>query len=156
MFTYHNTIEHAGLVDSEELARSLAEQFMKVRARNVQVNSTRVTFRGGVFRAVSNLNILTPFDTCELHIDPTSRHVSYRLSYKGLIVVASLMILLMTGFLASHEALREEMWAFPLIVWAWVVGGNLLVGIPRFRNFLKDSTDKAVRQLSTKTTSRTD
>ena len=45
-----------------------------------EVRNNRVTFRGGVFRFVTNWNILVNFGFGDLAVDSDAREIHYRLS----------------------------------------------------------------------------
>ena len=53
-------------IDPRRLADQLAEALRRVDARDVIATVDRVSFRGGVFRSVSNWNVLVPFSHGEL------------------------------------------------------------------------------------------
>ena len=55
-------------IDPRRLADQLAEALRRVDARDVIATVDRVSFRGGVFRSVSNWNVLVPFSHGELII----------------------------------------------------------------------------------------
>ncbi len=53
-------------VDLAKLPAHLADCLLDVKAFAVEVEPSRVTFRGGIFRFVSGWNVLTAFDRGEI------------------------------------------------------------------------------------------
>ena len=66
---YRRSIALETTVDARRLAGHLATCLRDVDARNVTVDGGRVQFHGGVFRMVSNWNVLVPFGSGELEVD---------------------------------------------------------------------------------------
>jgi hypothetical protein len=143
---YTGTIHVGEDLQSSALMPHLAECLRRARARDVTVDGNRIAFKGGLFRPVSNWNVLVPFGTGELEFLPTTREVRYRLSLAQLIVAATVTI----GFLAvlmfclpqSEGSGSPPAGFVPValaLLWVFLVGGNLLIGIERFRSFLRQS-----------------
>lgn len=147
---------HAGAIDFDVqtqpsmLTAHLADCLRRVYARNITVDGNRITFRGGVFRLVTNWNVLVPFGSGQLEVDTTARQVRYRLSVAQLVIVATGLV----AFIGSSMLvvpLPEEAGTFAtpfvamfcLIAWGWFVVGNLVIGVARFRGFLRRSVASA-------------
>ena len=133
-----------------ELASHLAECLRHVHARQVVVDGNRVTFRGGMFRLVSNWNVLVAFGSGEIRVDPENRQIKYRLNVTQLIVVVTIMmsIMALVMFSSSIPAAERQLpkiifSVIILIGWIWLVGGNLVIGIVRFTSFLRRSLSEA-------------
>ena len=133
-----------------ELASHLAECLRHVNARQVIVDGNRVTFRGGMFRFVSNWNVLVAFGSGEIRVDPENRQIEYRLNAAQLITVVTIMISIMALVMLGSsipDADRQLLGTVsPVIIaigWAWLVGGNLVIGLVRFNAFLRRSLSVA-------------
>jgi len=130
----------------EALLDHLANCLRQVDARRVQISPDSVTFRGGMFRLVGKMNMLVPFGHGELMVGGPVPQVRYRLSIRQLLSVMTVVV----GFAAvlAWLATGGDI-LFPLLVlgfgWLWLVGLNLLIGLFRFRRFLRRSIDSLPR-----------
>ncbi len=147
---YTGTINVDEDVQPSALMPHLAECLRRVRARHITVDGNRITFKGGVFRFVSNWNVLSPFGTGELEFLPTTRQVRYRLSLAQCIIVGTVI----GGFLAvlmlcvpHSEPPPEGFVPVALVFWVLLVGVSLLIGIGRFESFLGESISTAPKRL---------
>ena len=145
--TYTGTLEFDAGVDTTALIVHLADYLRKLEARDIRISQASVSFRGGLFRAVSNWNILIPFGYGKLIVDETAHQVRYGLSFRQLICVVTTMLALACLIEWSVATFDSVV---PLVLgigWLWLVGGNLMLGIPRFRRFLRGAIDSLpVRQ----------
>lgn len=122
-------------VDSSTLAVRIADALLREQASDVRIAGDRVTFSVAAFRFVSSWNVLGPFTSGELVIDRNFAVVLYLLSIRRLVYTAALTPLVMIGFLVF----ASRSWIpvlFAPVFSAWLFGGNLLIGLPRFRSFL--------------------
>jgi hypothetical protein len=131
-------------VDSASLPEHIARCLRMVHASRVDVTGNQVTFTAGLFRTVGNWNVLVPFGSGNLSIESNNCEVRYRVSCSQLLVVATVMIVFM-GVLMLVSGGKAGMWFLPLM-WLWLVGGNLAIGLPRFRSFLARSIADAPRK----------
>jgi len=147
LLTYTGALEFDDGVDTAALITHLADHLRKLDGRDIKISRASVSFRGGLFRGVNNWNILVPFGYGELIADETTHEVRYRLSFRQLICAATALLGL--AFVIGWSAAKFEP-VVPLVVgfaWLWLVGGNLMLGIPRFQRFLQDAIDSLpVRQ----------
>lgn len=128
---------HPG-VNLSGLPAHLANCLRGVDAREIQVETNRVTFEGGLFRFVTGWNVLSAFGRGGFVIDPDARKIRYTLSFRELVATVTLFVLLL-GLFA-----RDSLVFLP-IVWVWFIGGNLLIGIPRVQEFLRAAIATAPR-----------
>ena len=100
-----------------------------------------MSFRGGFIRGVNNWNILIPFGHGELIVDNTKPEVSYRISVRQLVITVT--IILAFVFVNLWSVVRADPAISFLLAfgWLWLIGGNLMVALPRFKRFLRDSID---------------
>ena len=130
--------------DPEKLASHLADCLFNADAKAVDLADGHVAFKGGVFRMVGNWNVLVPFGFGELSVDPVTRQVYYRVSARQLVLVATIGIGLMTTFVLFTQAWQPL--ALMPLMWLWIVGGNLAIGVFRFERFVCRSIESAPRQ----------
>jgi hypothetical protein len=139
-------------IDSALLPQHLASHLRSVSASTVEIAGSRVTFTAGIFRMVGNWNVLVPFRSGELSVQSDSCVVRYTLNCWQLVIVATTMIALIAVFLLVLGG-NDALWFLPLM-WLWLVGGNLAMGIPRFRSSLARAIAGAPRKSSTFSRSR--
>jgi hypothetical protein len=138
---YNGTLEFDEGVGKTALLAHLACCLRKVNAHEVRISPNSVSFRGGVFRGVSNWNILSPFGCGDLAVDDISHEVRYQLSFRQLILVVSTLLGLGAFSAWSDISHNPLMLVAFVVMWLWFVGGNLAIGIPRFERFLRDAID---------------
>lgn len=129
--------------DPEKLASHLADCLYDADAKTVDLADSRVAFKGGVFRMVGNWNVLVPFGFGELRVDPVTRQVLYRLSARQLVAMGTVVVGLMAIFTLMSRAWQPAI-LMP-IMWLWIVGGNLAIGVFRFERFVCRSIESAPR-----------
>jgi len=127
-------------VDKTVLIAHLAECLRKLNAHDVRTSQASVSFRGGFFRA-SAIGISIPFDRGELTVDEALHAVHYRLSFRQLVFFAAIFFAF--GCLIEWPNSKFDL-AIPLVLGLgclFLVGGNLMLGVPRFHRFLRDAID---------------
>ncbi len=133
---------------SSALPTHLAQCLRGIHAWQVAVDGNRVTFASGMCPILTaDSNVLNPFASGELEVDFATRQVRYRLSLAQLMIVASVLVGLVGVFTLFIMLLTPLPWTFialaMTIQWIWLVGGNLLFGIPHFTTFLRRSISTA-------------
>lgn len=133
-------------VDPILLPPYLAECLRSVSANEVTVEGNRIRFTAGAFRLVSNWNVLVPFGFGELVVDSLNRQVTYRVSVRQIVVFGTIATaFLFVAMLAMHA--WQPIFLVPFI-WLWMVGGNLMIGIPRFQRFIAHILANAPRTVA--------
>jgi hypothetical protein len=136
------TVKCSEEVDWSDLPAHLANCLRDViHARDVAIEGTRVTFTRG---SVNRWDVLVPFGSGELILNPSARQIQYRLSVQQMIVSVTLALGLIGVFSLFWQS-RPPL-AFLAFGWAWLVGGNLALGIPRFKNFIRKTIATAPRR----------
>jgi hypothetical protein len=133
-FTRSGTLYMGADIDVAGLPAHLADRLDQASASTVDVQGQRVMFTAGMFRPVTNWNVLVPFDSGVITVDTTARQVLYEVSCRRLVLLGTSMVCLMTVFI-----LFARVWGAILampIMWLWLVGGNLVLGKLRFEGFL--------------------
>ena len=141
---YTKTVNFDGNVDLATLPAHLADCLRRLDARVVAVDQNRVSFTGGLFRLVSNWNLLVPFGFGDLTIDSSARSITYRLSFRQLVIAVTVMVGIMAGFISFASRSWPGL-AFIPVMWIWLVGGNLAIGIPRFEKFVRRTIETSPR-----------
>jgi hypothetical protein len=137
-------------VDLTVLPTHLVTCLRDVNARAIEIEGTHIAFTGGVFRLVSNWNLLVPFGYGDLTVDATCRQIHYRLSSRQLVIFATVVSIVLAvpeivGMTTSRGGLWQPILAIP-VIWIWIVGGNLAIGLWRFQRFLQSAVSTAPRQ----------
>jgi len=139
---YKGTLTFDRDIDAAMLPNHLAESLRHINAQRVNVNHNRISFAGGIVGSRSKWDILLPFGFGDLTVDSDARQLRYRLSFRQLVVSATLMAGILS--VSAHYLLHSPTGLlFAAIGWAWLVGLNLFIGIPRFKNFVKDAIKTA-------------
>ncbi len=147
MFTIRTgTVPFDQGVDSTSLPVHLAGRLRSVNASTVEILGNHVAFTAGVFRLVGNWNVLVPFGSGDLTVDSIACEVRYTLNCWQLVVIATVMTGLMAAFLLLSGG-NQVLWFVPF-VWLWLVGGNLAIGIPRFRSLIARAVTTAPRRVA--------
>lgn len=132
--TLAGTLSFDAEIDPAALPNHLANCLWSVKASTVEIQGNRVVFTRRMFRFVSNWNVLVPFEAGDLMVDADSRQVHYRVSIRELVLLGTGMVGLMTVvFLASPSHPPLLLMA---LMWLWLVGANLAIGIFRFKRFV--------------------
>jgi hypothetical protein len=141
---YTQTVMLGADVDLAVLPTHLADRLRHINARTIKIHQDHISFTGGIFGSGSRWDILVPFGFGDLTVDSNSHNLRYRLSLRQLIICATVMVGILAGFgcYASHST--EGLIIAP-VGWLWLVGGNLAIGIPRFKNFVRTAIDTAPR-----------
>jgi len=120
------------------MANEIIKALKEARVKDVQITDTRITFSTGVYRSVLTWwSDLAPITRGEIQIYAEDHCIRYSLSFSQVIIVASLMVAAMgTAMIAAGAPVPESFLVLPLM-WLWLVGMNYIIGIARFRNFIK-------------------
>jgi hypothetical protein len=141
---YVGAIDFNQDIDSTVLPAHLANCLRNVHAGSVKTEANRVAFSGGAFRLVTNWNVLVPFGFGELTVDSSTLEIRYRLSFRQLAISVSIAAGLMAAFFL-FKALVAQFFTFVPIMWIWLVGFNLVIGVPRFETFIRKAIATAPR-----------
>jgi|tagenome__1003787_1003787.scaffolds.fasta_scaffold20425852_1 hypothetical protein len=128
------TIPFDSGVDPTALPKHLAASLQQARATTVDIQGNCVAFTAGVFRFVSNWNVLVPFGSGDLTVEPDFRQVRYRVSIRQLVLIGTALVGLMTVFMLMSPGWQPLV--FVPFMWLWLVGANIKLGIVRFRRFV--------------------
>src|SRR5881392_926471 len=98
------TIRVDSVDDFGALITRVEKALIGAKATAIRVDQDKITFPGGMPRAVSNWNILFPISCGEIHFTRSSGAViiNYRISFVGLFFVATAMILAVGIWIPFH------------------------------------------------------
>jgi hypothetical protein len=128
-------------IDPSALPAHLADALRDADASTVEIQGNSVKFTRRMFRFVSNLNVLVPFESGDLTVDSDVRQVRYRVSIRQLALIGTAMVAAMTLFISMSRVWQPLL--FMPLMWLWLVGGNVALGIFRFESFLGRAIAKA-------------
>jgi hypothetical protein len=136
-------------IDAAALPEHLASRLRGVRAEAVRVSGNRVTFRAGIFRIVSNWNLLVPFGSGDFAVDSENYEIRYTLSCRQLVLGVTLILAMgaICVLATAGPKTVQVLLLFPLM-WCLMVFGNLGVGFARFENFVNRALASAPRKRS--------
>jgi hypothetical protein len=124
--------------DVKSVLNKIEEGLDSVRATSIVCTNNKVTFRGGIFRLVTNWNILVPVCYGEIEVQPGNPgSVKYKFSCVEMLVITAIMVVLMGGFILSSIPISAFSILAPLIMWLWLFGMNYLTAMLRLPAFVK-------------------
>src|SRR6267154_1863974 len=118
-----------------EVTARLISALNRVRAFSVICDGNTITFRGGIFRLVSNWNILVPVNRGVITVSSGSRGVvRYNFSCIEMLVFIALWVVLAVSLIPSDKPTFFRFGAPPLLG-LWLFGANYLVAAYRLPAF---------------------
>lgn len=130
-------------IDAAALPAHLAERLSRATT-GVTIQDNHIAFTGGMFRFVTNGSVLVPFGWGDLTVDGTSHKIHYSLSIRQLVLVVAAPLIVATIFILAQPVWRRMLPFVPLM-WLWLVGANLVLGVERFKRFVVRSIATAPR-----------
>ena len=83
-------------------------------------------------------------------VDADAREVRYCVSIRELVLLGTGMVAFLAIFAMASGAPKGFLWFMPFM-WLWLVGGNLGIGLFRFKNFVIRAIGTAPRGAPTST-----
>jgi len=127
--------------DPERFAARALEVFRAeleaVKARRIRVVGRSLAFRGGIFRFVTNWNLLGPIGRGRIDVEtaPGEVIVRWRISFLQMVVVVTTMLVVLGAFAAREMPLPFLLGGLPLLC-LWLAGMNVVISIARFSHFV--------------------
>ena len=121
-------------LDPAALPRHLADSLEQADASTVEIQGNCVAFTAGVFRLVGNWNVLVPFGSGDLTVNADFRQVRYRVSIRQLVLIGTTFVGIMSVFIVMSHVWQPLL--FVPLMWLWLVGANVAIGISRFERFV--------------------
>jgi hypothetical protein len=129
----------------DHLKNYIASALIQEEAKSVDTEEDKINFKVGVFRPFANWKILACISSgiIMMRSEKNFIHVNYQLSFKHLIIIATLMVVLiflldLNGFVASPFKLL-----FLIFGWGWLVFGNIITVAFRFPRFINKCASNA-------------
>lgn len=140
-FSVTRSLTISGVSDPTSATDRLERGLEKLKARRITRRGPIVDFRGGMFRPVSNHNLLVAINTGRLQVEPyhSGVRVSFRLEFLQIFWMVSAMVLGFLGpFVLSSSNLSWGEAALVLLgFWLWLFGGNVLITLFRFPRWIR-------------------
>jgi len=121
--------------ECDAFLNAVVEQLEREQANDILVTGNRVAFKGGMFRLVNNWNRLVSISSGYIEAVPANGRVvvTYYLSYRQLLIFASVGVLLMGLVLSGDNSSPVEVkLAIVVFGWLWLFGINFLISVGRF------------------------
>jgi hypothetical protein len=129
-----------------DFAEMLAEKLRDLRGRNIAIKDGTVYFTGGVFRLVTNWNILVSITRGEVRINRSATQIEYRLIFTQAFVVWPLLCAITLIGSAMHRPPNFSATFFVAGMIALSVGlliAGVATGLHEFDGFLRDCLQEA-------------
>lgn len=121
--------------DVNFVLNTVEQELTAVRATNVSRTANRVTFKGGIFRFVSNWNLLVPIGYGEIEVLPDC--VKYTFSCVQMLIGTTVMVCVMGAFILYSAPVSTFSLIAPVIIWLWLFGMNYLISAVRLPGFVR-------------------
>ena len=117
-------------------AEMLKFQLGRESPKKIEQFDNVIRFVGGVFRPVSNWNILLQITQGEIELTSSAEWVTarYRISFTQLLVFAAIVSVVPLA-IATRDA--DDAFGLLGLTWLWLVGGNVAICLFRFPRHLK-------------------
>lgn len=110
------------------------------RAVDISRTGNSITFSSGIFRFVSNLNVLAPVSNGVIEVQPGAPgKVVFRFSCMQLLIIATVVALYVGLVIPSSEPLAFKL-GLPVLVWFWLFGVNYVIARVRLVAFIRRAT----------------
>ena len=131
----------------DQLLLTFSNRLDALMAGTVAREGPKLTFEVPFFRLVSNLNLLVAIDKGEISVrfDERTLTVVYGVSFKRMLVVVTLMVLCLGGFMASQGLPWLGAGALVVGSWLWLFGMNVIIFLLRFRFWIKQTVQEELR-----------
>ena len=133
--------------DLPQVAAIIEAVLRQAKASKISTTTTRIDFTGGLFRLVSNWNLLAPISSgrVEFHQRDRTVEIRYHISFVQLFVVATITMIFMFGVLPILSSGDRALFSLSVIglTWLWLFGMNYVISVFRFPAALRSALEKA-------------
>jgi hypothetical protein len=133
-------------VTVEQALDRLEGALAQAKAGALRREGSAVQFRGGVFRLVSNWNVLVPISNGALEVSPSANGVSvtYRVTFGQMLVAVTLMVGAFFGSFVMTTPNTSVAGGLGIlaVAWLWLFGGNFALTRWRLPAFLVRSLSR--------------
>lgn len=129
----------------EKLRYFIADSLRFEQARTVEDNGEKITFSVGVFRSFWHWTPLSTIYGGEIHFQRDTKRILVvsRLSFTDTLVMASALIGLLAFYNYRTALVGEDDVIFYLFAWFWIIGGNMIISVYRWRRFIRQCVREA-------------
>lgn len=124
-----------------ELKGALKKELARHQPTSLEESEDSVEFTAGPLRFVANFNVLAPIDRGMVRVDHATGDLvlRYELSFLHVVVIASLVLgtIFCAEVFVAREFTAKDAGLMMSAVWLWLCGGNIALGIYRFRALLR-------------------
>lgn len=127
------------LTQAQTVVANFERALIRERASGVSAVGNRLTFRAGMFRFVSNMNILASVGSGTVDVQPGSPGaISFHFSCLQSLLVTTGMASLVAVLLASGPNSIVVRFLVPIGGWLWLFGASYLIANYRLGHFVRD------------------
>lgn len=129
-----------------DLIFTIYSELEKHKPSRISIIDNSIQFKAGMFRGVTNWNLLVTITSGIINFDEESSSLVYKLSFKQLILFGIFASISFGLFSLSNNAassIVSMFIMFQLMVWLWLVGMNFLICVMRFRSFIEKCIKKS-------------
>lgn len=130
----------------ESLRDYLSDSILQEEAKSVDTTQKEIHFKVGWFRPLYNLKLLVPITSGQISIqaDENNILVNYILSFERLVIIATVITAVLSiPILLTKNHLQP---AFLLLIWLWLIFGNILITAYRFPRFIRKCAAEVEKQ----------
>lgn len=128
--------------EASELLRRIERALVQAKANDLVRSNDRISFRGGVFRAVSSWNVLGPVGSGVIEVVQGSPStIRYDFSCMELLIIVTLMAVVLGLSMIHGSPSSMISYVLPILAWLWLFGMNYIVASVRLPNFVKRAID---------------
>ena len=125
--------------DAERLIKALETALRNESASEMSRHANELTFRGGIFRLVSNWNQLVAITSGLVRFSFSADHarIEYRITFTQMLALVPAMLAFFCLPALSAPRFEFPPWPFFVLIAAWLFGGNYFMTRYRFPRFLR-------------------
>lgn len=136
----HLRLEGANSLDMERIMHRIAARLQKKHASDFESDASSLSFRVRPFAALSSFSLLAPISSGRVtfHPDGSDVRISYHIScVRFVVMMTSIMTLFLAWPYFRANFFPPELKLVVPLIWLWIVGGNWILSLIRFRRFLR-------------------
>lgn len=125
----------------DNLLNNIEFSLKKAKAKNIRNDRNNITFTGGIFRPVTNLNILGPVSSGRITVEKykDKLRLKYYLKFTEMLLIVTAAVSIFLGPVICYDPNLTIVSKIAILAfaWCWLFGGNYLITIFRFPSFIK-------------------
>jgi hypothetical protein len=147
-------LQHSFSASSPEQAATryvelLVEELRRAKPSSLQTDGRRISLRAGVFRLVSNWNLLVSVTSAEVSVTTQGSlvQVDFDARLTELVLFCVLATVFLGGNLRAHAAPIEMHFVVLAMVWIWAFGMNVFIARMRLKALLRRVAEQATARV---------